>query len=145
MHNLFVQLERRSFGLVLLSAAAFYNFEEVIEAFLTQYASRREAKKNNHRLLFVKMRQGDNLKSYNCYLQSQLVKVSNFGEDVSTLAFTRGLQVSHSLYKHLLKHNITQMSELLPRAQPYIQLEEAMKSSVDHSAKHDDDRKKSKS
>ena len=32
------------------------NFEEVTEVFFTQYASHREAKKNNHQLLSVKMR-----------------------------------------------------------------------------------------
>ena len=32
------------------------NFEEITKAFLTQYASSREAKKNNHHLLTVKMR-----------------------------------------------------------------------------------------
>jgi len=40
-----------------------HNFEEVTEVFLTQYASRREAKKNNY-LLTIKMRQDDSLKSY---------------------------------------------------------------------------------
>jgi len=34
------------------------NFEEITEAFFTQYASRREAKKNNHHLLTIKMKQG---------------------------------------------------------------------------------------
>jgi len=32
------------------------NFETVSEAFLTQYASRWEAKRNNHHLLTIKMR-----------------------------------------------------------------------------------------
>jgi len=36
------------------------------------------------------------------------------------------------------------MSEVLSQAQPYIQLEEVMKSSTNHSAKRDDDSKKSK-
>ena len=53
-----------------------HNFEEVTEAFLTQYASRWEAKKNNHHFLTVKMRQGDDLKSYIGYFQSQLAKSS---------------------------------------------------------------------
>jgi len=33
-----------------------HNFEEITEAFLTQYTSHCEAKKNNHHLLTVKMR-----------------------------------------------------------------------------------------
>jgi len=41
------------------------------------------------------MRQGDSLKSYIGYVQSQLAKVSNHGEDVSALAFISGLQISH--------------------------------------------------
>jgi len=90
--------------------------EEVAEAFLTQYASRREAKKNNYHLLSVNMRQSDSLKSYISFFQCQLAKVRNCGEDVSVLAFISGLQVSHLMYKHLLKHNVTQMSEVLSRA-----------------------------
>jgi len=65
------------------------------------------------------------------------------GENVSALAFISGLQVSHSLYKHLLKHNVTQM--VLSRIQPYIQLKEAMRTSSNHSVKRGDDREKSKS
>ena len=109
-----------------LSPHSLYNFEEVTEKFLTQYASRLEARRNNHHLFTVKMKQGDNLKSYISYFQSQLAKVSSYDEDVSVLAFISGLHVSHPLYKHLLKHDVTRMSEILSRAQPYMQLEEAI-------------------
>ena len=91
------------------------NFEEVSEAFLTQYASRQEAKRNNHHLLNVMMRQGDCFKSYIGYLQNQLAKVTNCGEDVSALTFINRLQVSHPVYKHLLKYNVTRMSNVLSR------------------------------
>jgi len=43
-----------------------------------------------------------------------------------------------------MKHDITQMSKILSRAQPNIQLKEVMKSSANHSAKHSDEREKSK-
>jgi len=66
------------------------------------------------------MRQEDSLKSYINLFQSQLTKVSNCGEEVSTFTFISGLQVTHPLYKHLLKHNVAKMSEVLSRAQPYI-------------------------
>jgi len=82
--------------------------------------------------------QSDNLRSYIAFFQSQLAKVPNCLEDVSALVFISGLQVSHSLYKHLLKYNVTRMSEVLSRAQPYIQLEEAMYTSFNHTAKHGD-------
>ena len=39
-----------------LPYSSLYNFEEITEAFLTQYASRRKAKKNNHHLLSLKLR-----------------------------------------------------------------------------------------
>ena len=52
-----------------LPTHSLHNFEEVTEAFLTQYVSRREVKKNNY-LLTVKMRHGDILKSYIGYFQS---------------------------------------------------------------------------
>jgi len=54
------------------------------------------------------MRQGEGTKSNIGYFQSQLPKVFNCSEDISALTFTSELQISHPLYKHLLKHNITQ-------------------------------------
>jgi len=118
-----------------LPPQSLYNVEEVSEAFLTQYASRYETKRNNHHFLTVKIRQSDILKSYIGYFQSQLAKVPNCGEDISALAFFSGLQVSHPMYKYLIRHNITQMSKVLSQAQSYIQLEEAMKTSTNHSVK----------
>ena len=53
--------------------------------------------------------------------------------------------VFHSLYKHLLKRDITEMSEVMSRAQPYIQLEEVMRSFVNQSLKGGADEEKSKS
>jgi len=90
------------------------------------------------------MRPGDNLKSYINFFQSQLAKVSNCGEEASALAFISGLQVTHSLYKHLLKHNVAKMSEALSQAQLFIQLEEIMKASSNPSTKFSEDRMKSK-
>jgi len=120
-----------------------HNFEEVTKAFLTQYASRQEAKKKSYYLL--SLRQSEKLKSYISFFQRQLAKVFNCGEDVSALIFISGLLVSHSPYKHLLKHTVTRMSKILSRAQPYIQLEKAMKNSFNHTAKHSDVGEKSKS
>jgi len=104
--------------------------------FLTQYASCREAKMNNHHLLSIKMRHSHSLKSYISFFQSQLVKIPNYSEDVSALAFISGLQVFHPLYKHLLNY-VTRMSDIMLQVQPYIQLEEVMKTSFNHIAKHD--------
>jgi len=94
---------------------ALHNFAKVTEAFLTQYDSRQEAKKNSHHLLSVRMRQGDSLKSYINFFQNQFTKISNCGEEVAALAFISGLQVAHPLYKHLLKHNVAKMSEIISR------------------------------
>ena len=73
-----------------LSSRLLHNCEEVTRVFLTQYASRQEAKKNHH-LISVKMRQSESLKSYISFFQSQLAKVPNCGEDVSALAFVSEL------------------------------------------------------
>ena len=59
------------------------------------------------------MRQEDSLKLYINFLQSQLTKVSNCGEDLPVLTFISMLQVTYPLYKHLLKHNIAKMSKVL--------------------------------
>ena len=90
------------------------------------------------------MRPGYSLKSYIKFFQNQLAKVSNYGDEVSAVAFISGLHVIHPLYKHLLKHNIAKMSEALSRAQPFIQLEEAMKASSIPSKKLSEDGMKSK-
>ena len=127
-----------------LSPHSLYNFEEITKAFLTRYASHQEEKKN-HYLLSVKMRQSESLKLYISFFQSQLAKVPNCGEDVFALAFISGLQISHPLYKHLLKHNVTWMTEVLFGAQPNILLVEAMKTSFNHITKHGDVIGKSKS
>ena len=58
----------------------------------------------------------------------------NSAEEVVALTFISKLQVTQPLYKHLLKHNVAKMSEVLNRAQPYIQLEDAKKASSSHSA-----------
>ena len=62
--------------------------------------------------------------SYINFFQGQLTKVSNYGEEVFALASISKLQVTHPLYKHLMKYNIVKMSKVLFQAQPYIQLEE---------------------
>jgi len=81
-----------------LAPQSLHNFKEMIEAFLFQYASRREANK--------KMRYGGSLKSYISFFQIQLAKVPNCDRDIFALAFIVGLQVSYPQYKYLLKHNI---------------------------------------
>jgi len=42
------------------------------------------------------------------------------------------------MYKYLVKYNVTHWSEILYRAQPYIQLKEAMKSSANSSFNRSD-------
>ena len=79
------------------------------------------------------------------FLSESTHQSPNYREEVVALAYISGLQVAHPLYKHLLKPNITKMSMILTRGQPFIQLEEAMKASSDHLAKLSDGRRKSKS
>ena len=88
------------------------------------------------------MSQGDSLKSYISYFWSQLVKVLNCSEDVSTLAFISRLQISYpciSTYKSMMSRGWV---KFLSRAHPYIQLKEVMKSSVNHSLKRNNDGEK---
>jgi len=70
--------------------------------------------------------------------------VHNCSEDVIAIAFIIGLRVTYPLYKHLVKYNITPWSEVLYRAKPYIQLEEAMKSSANQSLNRSDDGERTK-
>jgi len=77
------------------------------------------------------MRPSESLKVYIDYFQNQLAKVHNYSED-------RSLRVTHPLYKYLVKYNVTHWSEVLYRAKPDIQLEEAMKSSINPSLNRSD-------
>jgi len=57
--------------------------------FLLPITSRWKIKKKNNHL--VKVRQGDNLKLYIDYFQSQLARVPSCSEEVSVLSFINGL------------------------------------------------------
>ena len=94
-----------------------HSFEALTKLFLTQCSSLQEFKQSNHHLLSVKIRFFDNLKTYVGYFQNQLVKVHNCSKDASALAFISVLRITHPLYKHLVKYNITCWSEILYRAQ----------------------------
>jgi len=59
------------------------------------------------------MRSFDSLKMYIGYFQNQLAQVHNYSEDASALTFMSGSQITHPLYKHLMKYNVTRWSEIL--------------------------------
>jgi len=125
--QIFSPSERDNLRLVLLPSPRFiHNFRGLRKLFLVQYSSHQEFKQNNHHLFSVKMRPSDGLKAYISYFHNQLAKVHN-------CSAINGLRVSHTLYKHLVKYNVTRWSEILYRAQPYIELEEAMKNSANSS------------
>ena len=90
------------------------------------------------------MRQEDSLKLYINFSKLANQNLVLWWRSLHTRVHQR-LQVTHSLYKHILKHNVTKISEVLSRAQPYIQLVEAMKASSNRCAKPDDGEVKSKS
>jgi len=57
------------------------------------------------------MRASDSLRIYISYFQNQLAKVHNCSENASALAFISGLQITHPLYKHMVKYNVTRWNE----------------------------------
>ena len=66
------------------------------------------------------------LKLYISYLQNQMVMVYNCSDNVVAATFIIRLQTDNSFYKHLVKHDITNIKDILFRVQKYVQLEEAM-------------------
>jgi len=50
--------------------------------------------------------------------------VYNYNDDVAATAFIAGLGINYSFYKHLMKHDVTNMN-ILSRAEKYIELKEA--------------------
>ena len=51
--------------------------------------------------------------------------VYNCNDDMAAAAFISGLQVTHSFYKYLVKHEVTKMRDIITRTQMYIQIEDA--------------------
>jgi len=61
--------------------------------------------------------------------------VYNCNDDVAIAAFISRMQVIHSFCKHLVKHEVTKMRDILAHAQKYIQIEDATCSSANRSTK----------
>jgi len=76
------------------------------------------------------MKLGERLKSYINYFQCQMTLVYSCNEDVATAAFISGLQVIYSFYKYLVKNDVTKVRDILVRAQKYMQIEEATRSTI---------------
>ena len=117
------------------------SFKEVSDVFFNQHASQQEFKKNSNHLLTLKMKPEETLKRYISLFQRQIVMIYNY-RDVAAPAFIVGLQTVHSFYKHLMKHDINM--EILPRAQKYVQLEEATRDSTIRSPKQESKGEKTK-
>ena len=62
--------------------------------------------------------------------------VYNCNDDITEAAFIVGMQIDHSFYKHLAKHDVTNMKDILSRVQKYIQLEEATRNATNCSTKY---------
>ena len=112
-----------------LKSGTLHNFEQVAQAFLSQYSSCQEYRKNNNHLFTLKMAPEEGLKTYLTRFQSERAKVHHCSDDVAAAAFISGLRVNHEFYAFLVKHNITEMCEILRRAPGYIHLEEARNNS----------------
>ena len=56
--------------------------------------------------------------------------VYNCNDDVVAAAFIIRMHVTHSFYKYLVKHEVTKMRDILTRAQKYILIENATRSSA---------------
>ena len=66
----------------------------------------------------------ESLKKYLTHFQMERAKVHHCSDDVAAATVISGLQVNHDFYASLVKHNVTEMTEILHRAPGYIQLEE---------------------
>ena len=78
----------------------------------------------------MKMKTRENLKQYVSYFQRQMALVYNCNDDVAAAAFISGLQVTYSFYKHLVKHEVIRMRDILTCPQKYIQIEDTTRVSA---------------
>ena len=102
-----------------LLCESLWNFEEVKQAFYHQNASWRELRRNINHLLTIKVKLRESLKQNVGYFQSQMVLVYNCNEDVAAARFISGLQVTHTFYRHLVKHVITKIRDILTHSKIY--------------------------
>jgi len=66
------------------------------------------------------MKPGETLKCYISYFQNQMTMIYNCSDDVTIVSFIARLQTDHFVYKHLVKQDITNMKDILSRAQKYV-------------------------
>ena len=98
-----------------LKPGILHTFEQVAQAFLTQYSSCQEYKKNSNHLFTVKMVPGESLKTYLTRFQSERAKVHHCSDDVAAATFISGLQVKHAFFASLVKHDITECAKYFAR------------------------------
>ena len=77
----------------------------------------------------------ESLKKYLTRFLTERAKVHSCSDDVAAAAFISGLREDHGLYASLLKHNVTDMNEVLRRAPGYIQLEESRRGTSSNNSK----------
>jgi hypothetical protein len=105
-----------------------HTFDEVYRAFVDQYISRKKIMKNSLTLLSFKMGSGESLKNYLSRFQNEVATIHNCSDEVAAAAFIGGLPLTHKFFEILVEHGVTQMSEVVRRAQGLIQVEEAKRS-----------------
>ena len=96
------------------------SFDEVSIAFVDQYISCKGIMRNSHHLLYIKMECGESLKKYLTRFQNEMATIHNCSDEVATAAFISGLPYTHKFYEVLVEHGVTQMSEVVQRAQALI-------------------------
>ena len=84
--------------------------------------------KNSLTLLSFKMGSGESLKNYLSRFQNEVATIHNCSDEVAAAAFIGGLPLTHKFFEILVEHGVTQMSEVVRRAQGLIQVEEAKRS-----------------
>jgi hypothetical protein len=107
-----------------------HTFDEVSRAFVDQYISRKEIMKNSYTLLSLKMGSGESLKNYLSRFQNEVATIHNCSDEVAAAAFIGGLPPTHKFFEVLVEHGVTQMSEVVRRAQGLIQVEETKRSAL---------------
>jgi len=70
--------------------------------------------------------------------------IYNCNEDIAAIAFISELQAIHSFYKHLVKHEVIKIGDILFRVQKYIQIKDATRSATNRSTKKGDEGQKLK-
>lgn len=107
-----------------LKPGSISSFDELSEAFISQYFCNRKRKKDMAALFAVKQKVGERLKAFYERFRAEQAQTHGCTSDFAAVAFREGLLPSTQVYKDLVRRPAKDMGEIQTRIEGEIRLEE---------------------